>query len=88
MLVMYEHFQVLVQARVLDGLFLLVTVATLAGALLALALPTGPLPDGESAETPERAARAGTPETPSPVTAEAGDGIRPAPALQLDRARA
>jgi hypothetical protein len=57
MLPVYEHFQVLVQAHVMDGLFFIVTLATLAGALLALALPTGHLataqpPPTEPIETP------------------------------------
>jgi EmrB/QacA subfamily drug resistance transporter len=41
LLLLYEHFRVRVQARVLDGLFFVMTLLTLAGALLALLLPTG-----------------------------------------------
>jgi hypothetical protein len=41
MVLLYEHLLVLVQARVLDGLFFIMTLVSLAGALLALLLPTG-----------------------------------------------
>jgi hypothetical protein len=41
LLVLYEHFLVRVQAGALDGLFFIMTLVALAGALLALALPTG-----------------------------------------------
>lgn len=72
LLLLYEHFLLRVQARVLGDLFFIVALVTLAGALLALALPTGrpstaQPPDVDPAET----ASSAVPRSDSPTSTRA-----------------
>lgn len=71
LLPLYEHFQVRVQAGALDDLFFIMTLFTLAGALLALVLPTGrPVTAPAPTASPETYSTAVHPHAPTPAEVE------------------